>query len=411
MKLLMGMEGQMILPRHWETDNSLDDLVGLKPKKEYLVYRRSGITGCEECPLKSLLQYGYGIRPRYRRKALDESSYAHITLALLLRGASFDKAAGIVMKIMDDVASESIDPTDVALAQNACKGFATGCFAHDHLCLWVKEQGFKIENIEEKFHGSLTIQRGEEVVGLDFRFQIDFMVVDKKTGDKYITDLKAIGTSLGNYSDAMHVYLQGDIYLMWAQQPTVLGPDVKGMIYLLVQKPSIVRKGMTRGVEQGFQEYVQECYDWLEGRGTHADKAAKRQVDPPVRIFLRRTSSTQKMMAAARLFEYVQRMQRGRNLVNFPVHDSCLHGNMTCEFLSEWCGSDARTWNTLLESEKFLVSRDPLDSERLSGQALLPVKTKEVKVRMVGHLPDIAKVAEGSRGVMSPKYAKAKVVF
>lgn len=388
--------------------NDMDRNTGVEvDEASFLTSRRSEITCAERCPRLSLLSYVYRIRRVQRPQAMDQSSYAHVTLALLLRGMDVEGVMSIIQKIMDDVLTDTGNPTDVDRAKDANMGFAVGCYAHDRLMDYIEAKNYTIRNIEEKFTSTLRVQVGDKTLEIPFRFQTDFVVENPKNGHMLITDLKAIGTSTRLYARSMQLYLQSTSYVIWASQPDILGEQVRGMLFLLVGKPSCNRKGLTKKDAQPLLDYMKEAQENLDGVGRWASLADKRANDPAIQIVPVIPTPLQKQMALKRMFDHHQRKLRGRNHINYPVHDSCVAGFTYCSHL-DLCELDPTQWQTFLKTGNVFTTRpDPLDSERLHGANLKPLrKSRKVVIHRVCGKPD--KVLRAQREPMTMKWRTTK---
>jgi len=197
--------------------HEIDDALSIEPTEpSFMECRRSEVTCAEHCPRLALFQYTYGMRKVARSNGMDQSSYAHITVALLLRGMDKDAVINVVDKLMNDVAEDTGDPTDIQHAKDANLGFAVGCYLHDQLADFVQAKGFIIRNVEERFEFTFHISaRGPDGATITYfipvRFQLDFVIENPKNGDLYIWDTKAIGTSP-------------------AELPSLPGPPRRGLI-------------------------------------------------------------------------------------------------------------------------------------------------------------------------------------
>jgi len=392
--------------------NEMDKWVGHAPKgQEEFVARRSAISCAETCPRKKLFAYDYGIVPTKRSSGMDQSSYAHATIALLLRGLRYEAVIDILDRIMQDVCKVSSDPTDIERAKDCNLVFAVGCYLFDKLVDFVSGKGYEILNVEEKFKGVILLKspQGSGLIHeIPFQFQCDFVIHDPKTGSKYLWDTKVIGTSPDVYSELVKLYLQAPLYLLWGRQVPELGPKLKGMFFGLVSKPSIGRKALGKPGEQSIEDYLQEVNENLEGKGRHSDKAAKRQEQPSCRIVPCYPDKYQFDDVVRRMRQEAIRFAQGRNPTSHPAHDQCGMGYSTCAYLPICQFTDPHQWKQVIqESGLFTTSPDPLNSERLQGSKIAPVKTPKVVINNLYGFPDKVKATDRSK--LTNAYKKTKL--
>lgn len=389
-----------------EDRNGLDRITGMSVDEDKLMMaRRSEITTCEACPRRALLGYQYGLRTTHRAPGRDQSSYGHLTVALLLRGMQPLDVASLLDKMMQDVAASGRDPTNVDRAQDVSLGFACGCYIHDKLVDHVQGKGFKVRNVEEKFSGEMAVdhQYLGVSVRIPFRFQTDF-ILETKDGELYLWDTKIIGTSSELYSIQAQLSLQSALYVMWARMVPSLGKRVRGIIYGVCGKPSCSRKGLTKGEGQDLNDYVKECYENLEGVGRWAKMAEKRETEKAMQVVSKIPSAEEMVLATHRLVECHMRKVRGRNNLSFPPHDDCVNGYMKCDFL-QLCRYDQNQWKRILSDPLgvFTAGRDPLDSERIHCSELKPVKILDAVVVPVLPTEDMFEKKK-DRGMMTTKW-------
>lgn len=394
--------------------NELDKILGLEADEEKMkVVRRSGITSSELCWRAYLLNYVYGIRPVKRAPGMDQSSYVHMVVAMLLRGMKPDDVMGIVDQLLQDVCADSGKATDPDRAKDASMGYAVGCYLYDRLVDFVKDKGFEIINIEDKFEGSMRVEDQDGTVfDLPYRLQLDFVIRNPSTGNLYIWDTKAVATDLALYGLGCVLGLQASSYPLWGKQESVLGGKVKGIVFGLVSKPTISRKGLTRGEEQHIEDYVSEVYENLDGTGRWIKLKAKRSEKLPLIIKPFTPDKRRTDDAVVRWLDWHKRMERGRNLLNAPMHENCIKGFMVCPY-TEFCQRPCKMWKGILNEKggMFTTRKDPLDSERLSGAKLTPIKGRKVVVKKIGHLAEMAPVPDQNRGRLTTKWRKLKVRF
>lgn len=391
-------------------DHSMDSIVGLTVlDSNFNMARRSGITTFEECPLRYLMQYQYRIRPRARASGRDQSSYAHITEALLLRGKSKDEVLSIIDKIMQDVAEDSRDPADPQLAKDASMGFAIGCYMHDQLVDFVKSRGLIIRNIEQLFPVTLKIKYDEDQIEIPFRFQVDFVIENPKTKALYIWDSKFIATSQDLYLTGLELSFQATSYVLAARNPQALGPNVKGIIFAACSKPTVSRKGLTRGEVQDMDDYLLEVYENLEGIGRHSAHADKRTVDPAVQVRSVIPTADDINVALLRMYRYQTRKRQGRNLKAYNPQDSCVKGYMRCDMLELCRQKDKGTWKEFISNGRLYTTKpDPLDSERLNGITLAPITTKfKVPLDPTIGLPTLVK--KSARKILTNRWSRVTI--
>ena len=386
--------------------DELDSLVGMSCEPEQMaIGRRSEIVAGELCPRFALLSYLYGLRPVARSPGRDQSSYAHMTIALLLRGMKPMAVIDVLDQIMQDVAASSRRPTDPERAQDVSLGFACGCYIYDKLVDHVKAKGFKIRNVEHKFSGTIQISHQWLGITVDipFRFQTDF-VLEAPSGALYWWDTKVIGTSSELYATQMKMGLQASVYTLWGSTVPELSGRLKGGIFGICSKPSCSRKGLTKGEGQDLNDYVKEVYENLEGVGRWSKMAEKRQTEKAMQVVSKICSQEDLNRAAHRLAEWCARKQRGRNNMAFPAHDNCVHGYMTCDML-DLCQYDQSMWRGLVHdpSGSFTTDPDPLNSERLHGSELKPVEVPDViPKKLFGSFNDIFERKD--KGLLTTKW-------
>ena len=401
----------MLVLQQPEDRDELDSVLGINPDPERMkVGRRSEVTTCEACPRRALLSYVYGIRPVVRAPGRDQSSYGHMTIAMLLRGMSPTATMGVVDMIMQDVAASSGYPTDTDRAQDASLGFACGCYLHDKLVTYVLDKGFSIQNVETKFNGKMVVKDGDRKIEIPFGFQTDF-IIDAGDAGLYLWDTKIIGTSAELYATQAKLSFQTAVYVLWARMIPELGNRVKGIIYGICSKPSCSRKGLTKGEGQDVDDYVKECYENLEGVGRWCKLAEKRGNEKAMNIVGCYPTAFDLQLATRRLTDCMIRKSKGRNNMAFPPHDDCVSGYMKCDFL-DLCQHGQIIWKNLIRGQgsKFTMDADPLNSDRISGRNLRPVKVaKVIPVPMLPGLNDIYE--KKNRGKLTTKWRESKLGY
>lgn len=325
--------------------------------------RRSQVIEYESCPRKFIFSTVFDIRQKYRSRAMDQGSYAHITMSLLQAGYSNQEVLSILTDLMDAVMIYADEPENQERVQDANIGYFTGLFAHEQINDYCVKKGNRIIGTEVLARTKLVAHG----TSLNVSCRCD-MLVEARDGNLYIPDLKCTSYPPDTYLQTLGPTLQPAFYYLVVQSclPKELKSKLKGFLYIVVQKPGITRHG-TNTVDkvQPLDEFVSSCRDWIAGKKEWAKYKAGREAEPPIRIYEAMLNRIDLDTAKVRMARYLAEARQPLTVLQYPPRESsCGFGNVRCQYLPI-CNVSPALWETTIKdgSRYKFGARDPLSSD------------------------------------------------
>lgn len=377
-------------------------------KHAEFVGRQSIIKAAEFCHRLAAFRHWFGLRKLEVKSARDSGSYGHLVMNLLLSAAQKQPKKAVPVKtvmaavettlaaVLIGLKQEYGDPLPMEIVADATQaanvGLAMGLRGFAVIRPHLQSGRLRIVASELPFESEVELPIIRARIGGDFILQqvrmkiagtIDFLVQNSE-GELWIFDFKTTSKALKKWLTTADRRLQPIMYTHglradWAVDNLPASATIKGFIYLLLQAPTIKRKGQrTRGTPQSLEDYLLECNEWWDGTGRWAKLASDRRANPPVLLHDLPIADRWDPAQALRLVQAREILSTPRYLFLLPPREnSCAMGNMECD-MNRMCCRPTHEWAEI-GRRHFTTTVDPLLAGAAKG---LPLKAPLVeKVR------------------------------